>query len=162
MTQTTSGRLEPIDQYRGFAILLMVLADYLVGVKIIPAWLKHAPNVGYTVIDLIAPLFVFAIGLTFGLSFRRRAARARLWPTYEHFITRNLGLIGLGCLLTLGGGLTGVYASTVNWGLLQALGAAGLMALVVIRLPLIWRAAAGLALLAVYQFLLDRTWLTDV
>ena len=66
MTQTTSGRLDAIDQYRGFAILLMALADYLVGVKIVPAWLKHAPDIGYTVIDLIAPLFVFAIGLTFG------------------------------------------------------------------------------------------------
>ena len=82
--------------------------------------------------------------------------------TYEHFITRNLALIGLGFLLTLGGDLTGVYGSTVNWGLLQALGAAGLLALVVIRLPLIWRAAAGLTLLAVYQFLLDRIWLADV
>ena len=162
MTQTTSGRLDAIDQYRGFAILLMALADYLVGVNIVSAWLKHAPDVGYTVIDLIAPLFVFAIGLTFGLSFRRRAVRAGLWPTYEHFITRNLALIGLGFLLTLGGDLTGVYASTVNWGLLQGLGAAGLMVLVVIRLPLIWRAAAGLALLAIYQRLLDRFWLEDV
>ena len=162
MTQTTSGRLDAIDQYRGFAILVMALADYLADVNIVPPWLKHAPDVGYTVIDLVAPLFVFAIGLTFGISFRRRAARAGLWRTYEHFITRNLALIGLGFLLTLGGDLTGVYASTVNWGLLQALGAAGLMTLVVIRLPLIWRAAAGLALLAVYQFLLDRIWLADV
>ena len=162
MTQKTSGRLDAIDQYRGFAILLMVLADYLADVNIVPPWLKHAPDVGYTVVDLVAPLFVFAIGLTFGLSFRRRAARGGLWPTYEHFITRNLALIGLGFLLTLGGDLTGVYVSTVNWGLLQALGAAGLMALVVIRLPLIWRAATGLALLAVYQLLLDRIWLANV
>jgi predicted acyltransferase len=162
MAQPTPGRLEAIDQFRGFAILLMVLADYLVGANIVPAWLKHAPDVGYTVIDLIAPLFVFAMGLTFGLSFRRRAARAGLWSTYQHFITRNLALIGLGFLLTLAGNLTGVYSSTVNWGLLQALGAAGLLALVVIRLPLIGRAVAGLALLAIYQFLLDRFWLADV
>lgn len=162
MTQTTSGRLEAIDQFRSLAILLMVLADYLAGVNIVPAWLKHARDIGYTITDLIAPLFVFAIGLTFGLSFRRRAARAGLWPTYEHFIARNLALIGLGFLLTLGGDLTGIYASTVNWGLLQTLGAAGLMALVVIRLPLIWRAAVSLALLAIYQLLLDRFWLADV
>jgi predicted acyltransferase len=162
MAQTTSGRLEAVDQFRGFAILLMVLADYLAGVNTVPGWLKHAPDIGYTVIDLIAPLFVFAMGLTFGLSFRRRAARAGLWPTYEHFITRNLALIGLGFLLTLAGDLTGVYPSTVNWGLLQALGAAGLLALLVIRLPLIGRAVAGLGMLAVYQLLLDRTWLADV
>jgi predicted acyltransferase len=162
MAQPTPNRLEAIDQFRGFAILLMVLADYLADINTVPAWLKHAPDVGYTVIDLIAPLFVFAMGLTFGLSFRRRALRAGLWSTYQHFITRNLALIGLGFLLTLAGDLTGVYPSTVNWGLLQALGAAGLLALVVIRLPLISRAVAGLTLLAVYQLLLDRFWLADV
>jgi predicted acyltransferase len=162
MAQPTPGRLEAIDRYRGFAILLMVLADYLADIVTVPAWLKHAPDVGYTVIDLIAPLFVFAMGLTFGLSFRRRAARAGLWPTYQHFITRNLALIGLGFLLTLAGDLTGVYPSTVNWGLLQALGAAGLLALVVIRLSLIGRAIAGLGMLAVYQLLLDRFWLAGV
>jgi uncharacterized membrane protein len=37
MTQKTSGRLDAIDQYRGFAILLMALADYRVGVNIVPA-----------------------------------------------------------------------------------------------------------------------------
>jgi len=162
MAQPSSGRLEAIDRFRGFAILLMVLADYLADIVTVPAWLKHAPDIGYTVVDLVAPLFVFAMGLTFGLSFRRRAARAGLWSTYQHFITRNLALIGLGFLLTLAGDLTGVYPSTVNWGLLQALGAAGLLALAVIRLPLIGRTLAGVGLLAVYQLLLDRLWLADV
>jgi hypothetical protein len=50
----------------------------------------------------------------------------------------------------------------VNWGLLQALGAAGLLGLFVIRLPLVGRTIAGLVLLAAYQFLLDRFWLADV
>jgi len=155
-------RLNAIDQFRGFAILLMVLADYLVGVNTVPAALKHAPDIGYTIVDLIAPLFVFAIGLTYGLSFRRRAARDGYWLTYQHFVTRYLALIGLGFLLTLGGDLTGLYESSINWGLLQALGAAGLLTLLVIRLPAGWRAAAGLGMLAVYQLLLDRFWLDAV
>ncbi len=157
-----AGRLDAIDHYRGFAILLMVLADFLAHVTHVPLWLKHAPDIGYNIIDLIAPLFVFAIGLTFGASFRRRLARDGAWRTYEHFIVRNLALLGLGFLLSLGGDLSGLYTSTVNWGLLQALGAAGLLTLVVIRLPLPWRAAIGLVLLALYQFLLDRFWLASV
>ncbi len=159
---TTSTRLDAIDQYRGFAIVLMVLADYLADVNRIPAWLKHAPDVGYTVIDLIAPLFLFAIGLTYGLSFRRRLARDGAKSTYEHAIVRNLALIGMGSLMTLGGNLSGVYASTVNWGLLQALGAAGLLTLLVIRLPAGWRAGIGLGLLAAYQALLNCCWLDAV
>jgi predicted acyltransferase len=49
-------RLESIDEFRGFSILLMVLADYLAGPHVVPAWLKHAPDIGFTVIDIIALL----------------------------------------------------------------------------------------------------------
>ncbi len=157
-----SARLDAIDQFRGFAILLMTLADYLADVNRVPAWLKHAPDVGYTVIDLIAPLFVFAIGLTFGLSFRRRLVRDGARKAYEHVVVRNLALIGLGFLMTLGGSLSGIYPSTVNWGLLQALGAAGLLTLLVIRLPAGWRIGIGLGLLAAYQALLNTRWLDAV
>jgi predicted acyltransferase len=159
---TTTSRLDGIDQFRGFAILLMVLADFLADVNRAPAWLKHAPDVGYTVIDLIAPLFVVAIGLTFGLSFRRRLARDGARKAYEHAVVRNLALIGLGFLMTLGGNLSGVYASTINWGLLQALGAAGLLTLLVIRLPAGWRIGVGLGLLVIYQALLNCCWLDAV
>jgi predicted acyltransferase len=155
-------RLDAIDQFRGFAILLMVLADYLSRPHNVPAWLKHSPDVGLTVIDLIAPLFVFAIGLTYGLSFRRRLARNGGWQTAVDFLRRYAALIGIGFLLTLLGDLTGIYESTVNWGLLQAIGVAGLLTLPVIWLRWPWRLAAGLALLAAYQLLLDRFWLQDV
>jgi predicted acyltransferase len=155
-------RLDAIDQFRGFAILLMVLADYLARPQNVPAWLKHTHDVGLTIIDLIAPLFIFAIGLTYGLSFRRRLARSGGWQTGVDFLRRYAALIGIGFLLTLLGDLTGIYESTVNWGLLQALGAAGLLTLLVIWLRWPWRLVAGLVLLAAYQLLLDRFWLQDV
>jgi predicted acyltransferase len=155
-------RLEAIDQFRGFAILLMILANYMNNVSIIPAWLKHADDIGYTVIDLIAPMFVFAMGLTYGLSFRRRFDREGAWNTYQHFLTRYLALLGMGYLITLVWELSGIQPPSVNWGLLQALGAAGLIALLFIRLSAAWRWVIGLGLLAGYQFLLDRFWLQDV
>jgi predicted acyltransferase len=158
----TRPRLEAIDQFRGFAILLMVLADYLAKPQRVPAWLKHTPDVGLTVIDLIAPLFIFAVGLTYGISFRRRLARSGAWQTTVDFVRRYAALIGIGYLLTLLGDSTGIYESTVNWGLLQAIGAAGLVTLIVIGLRWQWRLVAGLALLAAYQVLLDRFWLQDV
>jgi len=155
-------RLEAIDQFRGFAILLMILANYMNNVSIIPAWLKHADDIGYTVIDLIAPMFVFAMGLTYGLSFRRRFDREGAWNTYQHFLTRYLALLGMGYLITLVWELSGIQPPSVNWGLLQALGAAGLIALPFIRLGVGWRWGIGLGMLAVYQLLLDRFWLQDV
>jgi predicted acyltransferase len=62
------SRLESIDYFRGLAIMLMVLANFTIGIVIVPGWLKHASDIGLTIPDLIAPFFIFAIGLTFGLS----------------------------------------------------------------------------------------------
>lgn len=50
-------RINAIDQYRGLAILLMVLANFLTGVNGVPMWFKHAPDIGLMVVDLIAPMF---------------------------------------------------------------------------------------------------------
>lgn len=97
------NRIQAIDHFRGFAILLMVLTDYFNNNNTVPAWLKHASDIGYTIIDLVAPLFVFAIGLTYGMSFRRRLISQGGWRTYNHFFSRNLALIGLGFLITLVG-----------------------------------------------------------
>jgi len=155
-------RIEAIDQFRGFAILLMILANYMNNVSLIPAWLKHADDIGYTVIDLVAPLFIFAMGLTYGFSFRRRLARDGAWKTYQHFLTRYMALLGLGYLITLVWELSGIQPPSVNWGLLQTLGAAGLIALPLIRLSPTWRGVVGLGMLAGYQLFLDRFWLQEV
>jgi predicted acyltransferase len=155
-------RLLAIDQFRGFAIFLMILANYLANVSLIPTWLKHADDVGYTVVDLVAPLFIFAMGLTYGLSFRRRLERDGAWKTYQHFLVRYFALIGIGYVATLVWELSGIQPPSVNWGLLQALGAAGLLTLPFIRLSAVWRWGIGLGILAFYQILLDRFWLADV
>ncbi|MBE3065438.1 MAG: DUF1624 domain-containing protein [Spirochaetes bacterium] len=69
------GRSEAVDKYRGLAIILMVIANHLADIASVPAGLKHAPDVGLTPIDLIAPFFIFAIGLTYGPSYRGRLSR---------------------------------------------------------------------------------------
>jgi predicted acyltransferase len=140
----------------------MILADFINNINTVPPWLKHAPDIGYTIIDLVAPLFVFAIGLTYGLSFRRRLDRYGPWKTYNHFFSRNLALIGLGFLITLGGVLSKNYPPMANWGLLQALGAAGLITLPLIRIQAKYRWIFGILLLGLYQVLLDRYWLSEV
>ena len=79
------NRIEAIDQYRGIAIILMVIANYLFDVTTIPGWLKHAPDIGLTVIDLIAPFFIFAIGLTYGASYRAQGRAGRGWQDLGAF-----------------------------------------------------------------------------
>jgi predicted acyltransferase len=152
-------RLAAIDQFRGFAILAMVVADYLAGVQTAPAWLKHAPDTGLTIVDLVAPLFIFAIGLTFPPSARRRSIRGGWKRTAEHFVRRYLVLIGIGALMSA---LSSWYGAVSTWGVLQAIGVAGLLTLPFIALPPGWRLGIGLGLLSLYQFLLDRFWLQPV
>jgi predicted acyltransferase len=155
-------RLTSIDQFRGLAIVLMVLANFMGGVYRVPAWLKHAPDVGLTVIDLIAPFFIFAIGLTYGLSYRRRVARDGYWKTARHFIIRFAVLIVIGLVISAGEHFFGASQGWVLWGVLAAIGAAGLVTLPTLRLGTTTRLAIGLALMAVYQLLLDRFWLNTV
>jgi predicted acyltransferase len=150
------SRISSIDQFRGFAILTMVLANYTGGVKLIPAWLKHAPDIGLTVNDLVAPFFIFAIGLTFGLSFQRRLARDGAGKTYGHFAIRYLALVGVGALMSAGETAVGANPAGIDWGVLQAIGVAGLLALGVIRLPALYRWLIGAVVLVIYQIALDN------
>jgi uncharacterized membrane protein len=149
-------RLPGVDLFRGLAIVLMILANFLAGPAVVPAWLKHAPDAGLTVIDLVAPFFIFAIGLTYGLSARRRSAHDGWRSTAAHFALRYLALIGIGALLSTGEFFFGLDPSGVNWGVLQAIGVAGLVTLAFIRSPGWLRAVIGLALLVGYQIALDN------
>ncbi len=146
-------RLPGVDIFRGLAVLLMVPGNYLVTVAWIPAWLKHTPDVGLTIMDLGAPFFILAIGLTYRLALLRRAERTGLGSAYGHILTRYLALIGLGAIFSTAQGLVG--KGEANWGVLQAIGAAGLITLPLARHKAWVRLLGGGLLLAVYQLLLD-------
>ena len=157
-----SSRLESIDEFRGFAILLMVIINFLARAENIPSWLKHTPDIGFTVADIVAPMFIFAIGLTYGLSFRRRVERDGQEKTYNHFFTRYMAIAGIGFFLTAVGNISNIYQEQSNWGLLQAIGTSGLITLIFIKFSTRVRLFAGLILLIFYQFMLDTFWLESV
>lgn len=150
------NRIASIDRFRGFAILTMVLVNYLGGVQLSPAWLQHAPDIGLTFPDLVAPLFIFAIGLTFGMSFHRRLEREGAFRTYSHFSTRYLAILGLGAAISAGETAIGENTSGIDWSVLQTIGMAGLATLAVIKLPAVYRWLIGVGILFVYQFILDN------
>jgi predicted acyltransferase len=75
-------RVLALDALRGFAILTMILSG-VIAYKILPAWMYHAqlpppehhfnPNLpGLTWVDLVFPLFLFAMGAAFPLAMNRR------------------------------------------------------------------------------------------
>jgi predicted acyltransferase len=146
-----------IDRFRGGLVILMVAGNYIAGVRFVPAFLKHAPDVGLTVADVVAPGFVFAIGLTYRPSFLDRARQGH-GAAYRHFLRRNLSLVGIGAIISAGS--TSLAHQPSDWGVLQALGTAGLLCLAVVRLSITARFAVGLLALFGYQLLSDR-WMSE-
>jgi predicted acyltransferase len=150
------NRIFSIDIFRGIAILTMVMANFMTGIQTVPAWLKHAPDVGLTVIDFIAPFFIFAIGLTYRASFEGRVEKDGALKAYSQFITRYFAILGMGAIITSAGTALGVAPGAIEWGVLQSIGVAGLITLLFIRLPSPWRWITGFGLLIIYQWLLDH------
>lgn len=156
------ARIEAIDQFRGLAALIMVLGNDLMYSGRAPTWLTHAHDPGFTAADFFAPLFIFAMAIVYGPSMRRRAARDGAPRAFGHAAIRWLILMAIGSLITIIQTLLDVNPSGIYWGVLEAIGAAGLLTLPVILLPAWGRLTAGLLVLAGYQLLLDRFWLQTV
>jgi predicted acyltransferase len=155
-------RLASIDCFRGFAVLAMVLASYLLGTEALPAWLRHAPDGSLTAVDLGAPLFIIATGLTFGGALQRRWSRDGPARALWHFLRRALLLFLIGLTMALIQARLGRNEGGIFWGVLQAIAIAIALTLFILKLPPIPRAAVGLALLAAYQFIVLPYWLPQV
>jgi predicted acyltransferase len=101
-TITTPNRWDALDVLRGLTIILMLM-------NITPgSWehnypfLVHAPWEGWTLIDMVAPAFLFCIGAAMPLSFARRSARGDTRAALlRHVLTRGLMLVAIGLLLNL-------------------------------------------------------------
>jgi alpha-N-acetylglucosaminidase len=156
-----ASRLPSIDAFRGLAVLMMAAINYIAGIGWMPAWLKHAPDIGYTVADVVAPMFIIAIGLTIGPAARRRMERQGAAAALGGMAIRYFAILGIGAIISAGEGLL-LHDGSAGWGVLQAIGAAGLLALAVIFLPPWMRVLTGLALLGGYQWLLDTFFLNVV
>jgi predicted acyltransferase len=162
-TSPTAGRDPTIDAFRGLAVLLMALGNFELGVRIFPAAVKHTVGVGYTVADLVAPMFVVAIALTVGPSMRRRREVDGTAAAYRHLATRGLALVGIGAVISAGQATVNpVPGVSGSWGVLQALGGATLLLLPVVFTPPLVRVLSGLLCLASYQWFFDHGWSTTV
>lgn len=157
-----TSRLASIDCFRGFAVMVMAMGSHLFLVEALPPWMRHAPDGVLTFPDLGAPWFIFAIGLTYGASLRRRWTRDGPAKTTWHFLRRCLILFAIGLVMAFGQTALGRNEGGVYWGVLQAIAVALALTLPTLLLPTAPRAVVGVALLAGYQVLLVRYWLSSV
>jgi predicted acyltransferase len=95
-------RWDALDVLRGLTIMLMLLNLNPGSWEHNYPWLVHARWEGWTLIDMVAPAFLFCIGAAMPLSFTRRsengATRADL---LRHVLWRSLLLVAIGFFLNL-------------------------------------------------------------
>ena len=60
-----------IDVFRGMTIAVMVFVNTVAEFDTTPSWSKHALDLGLTYVDLVAPAFIFMVGLTYWYSYQR-------------------------------------------------------------------------------------------
>jgi predicted acyltransferase len=149
-TDKNKGRINSIDQFRGFSIISMILVNYLAFYECTPTFLKHAKITGITFADLVAPFFLFILGMMFRGSLLSRIQKGGKRKAYIHAARRYALLI----LIGMAGGCAGKMKLTFDWGILQTIGLAGLIALPVMALNIKARIISLLVVLTVYHVLI--------
>jgi predicted acyltransferase len=141
-----------IDVYKGLSIILMVFVNSIQLFEKIPPWSKHTELYGLTYVDLIFPFFIFMMGLNYTLSFDRHLTKEGLKETYKHYLKRFLVYLGLGLALSISYDSEGIY---LNWGILQVLGASGLILLPFMRYKWYVKIIPLLFMISIYLFLIS-------
>ena len=100
------ARIPSIDRFRGAVIFSMIIfqfAEHFKNLGALSTLAHHAPKEdafyilpNFSIADIIAPMFILAIGLTYIPSLRRRIERDGKKKACIHFVGRYLTLIGIG------------------------------------------------------------------
>ena len=95
-------RWDALDVLRGLTIMLMLLNLSPGSWQFNYSWLEHAKWDGWTLIDMVAPAFLFCIGVAMPLSLRRRSEKGESRQALlRHVLWRSLALIAIGFFLNL-------------------------------------------------------------
>jgi predicted acyltransferase len=143
-----------IDIFRGVTIVAMVFVNFIAEYSQIPSWCKHAPDIGLTFVDLVAPFFIFAISLTYHMNYIAVRKTKSAVETFMHFFRRYMTILGLGLLI----GITFTPTAIIfYWSALPAIGLAGFFTLLFIRFPREIRLVIAILGLILYQLILSLT-----
>lgn len=97
-----------IDRFRGFAVLVMITVQIwrdFYNLELLSQLGNHKSGFGLTIInglqfaDVFAPMFLFAVALTYKLSYDKRIKEYGKKETIKHFLKRYISLIGIGGII---------------------------------------------------------------
>jgi predicted acyltransferase len=149
-------RLLSIDYFRGLAVLLMLIYDYVpFFTKNVPILLQHGRTDMLLFGDLVAPFFLFIMGLSLAISVsRQRAKGVSERDIFLGVLRRAILLFILGLIIdeTRAPLLGGTFG--VKWGVLETLGVSYLVTYVVMLFKPWKRIAITTGLLSLHLSLL--------
>jgi predicted acyltransferase len=150
-----SPRFLSIDIFRGLTIVAMIFVNAIGGFETIPAWSKHAVDYGLTYVDLVAPFFILAIGLTYKMAYDRNLKKEGILETFIRYLRRYAAFIGIGMI----GGWMILTTEGIRyaWGVLQSIGLAGIFTLLFIRIRKNYRLVIAIIWMIIYQMLMGIT-----
>ncbi|XP_016647997.1 PREDICTED: heparan-alpha-glucosaminide N-acetyltransferase isoform X1 [Prunus mume] len=93
LRQQQQQRLVSLDVFRGFTVAIMILVDDVGG--ILPA-INHSPWNGLTLADLVMPFFLFMVGVSLSLTYKKMSCRT---VATRKTVLRTLKLLALGLFL---------------------------------------------------------------
>ena len=101
-----SKRLISLDSFRGFTIVAMILVNFPGNWDHVFAPLQHSQWWGITFTDLIAPFFLFTVGVSIALANTKRLEVGdKLQTMYKKLFVRALKIFSVGMFLNLLGRL---------------------------------------------------------
>lgn len=147
-SRLTPQRIASLDLFRGVLMFILIGADFLAAYPFAPAWFRHSPAFdSITLIDLGAPLFVFAVGISLGLVFLRCTTSSTVMVEMRRYVRRGLVLIAFGLI----GSVLLHRSIRSDWEIYQTIGLAGIIALPFVTLRPRGRLAAAILLMLTFQ-----------
>jgi predicted acyltransferase len=150
LNKVEKPRILSLDQFRGFAILGMILFNYLGRFEVIPETFTH-PRYGMTFANAIAPFFLFMVGMGFRISLKNSIQKIGKQKSYLMAAKRYLVLILIGIVLY------GPDPVCDMWDALVDIGFAGLLTLPFILTSRWVRISLAFVFLIIYQLIFAFT-----
>ncbi|MEQ8338854.1 MAG: heparan-alpha-glucosaminide N-acetyltransferase domain-containing protein [Cyclobacteriaceae bacterium] len=97
-----ANRLISLDAMRGFTIAAMILVNFPGNEDFVYAPLKHSVWNGLTPTDIIAPFFLFIVGVSIALAYTKRLKqKVPKGDMYKKIVIRSFKIFAIGILLNL-------------------------------------------------------------
>ena len=98
--ESRTQRLVSLDAFRGYTVAAMIMVNFPGSWDHVYGTLNHSDWNGLTFTDLVAPFFLFVVGVSIALSYERHLRPgAPRGPLYRRILVRSLKIFAVGMFL---------------------------------------------------------------